>query len=177
MSSLQAQSLNTQLQELSDRQAITELISRLGLMLDQGDFDQAPLILAADVSVKTPGGYSAGLEEVVAQARRNHTVRTQHLISDILVELDGDSAVARSNLVVVFVPDSDQPGARLSIGGSAESGARLTVGERYRFTARRGVDGWRLRSVEVARIWSSQAVPNGALVQEVAVSPSGDGLP
>jgi SnoaL-like domain len=166
MSADELHSLALQLKEHSDRRAITELITRLGRMLDGRNYDQASSILAADVTVQTPGGASEGPEAVVAQARRNHTVRTQHLITDVLIELDGDDAQATANLVVVFVPDSDQPDARLTIGDSEPAESRLTIGERYRFEARRGAQGWRLRRVEVARVWSSRPIPRGARVQE-----------
>lgn len=170
MSSAETHSLDGQLDELRDRQAVAELITRLGLMLDDKDFDQAPSILADDITVQTPGGSSEGPEAVVTQARHNHIVRTQHRITDVLIELDGDRAKARANLVVVFVPDSDQPGARLTLGGSELSESRLTVGERYHFEAHRGEHGWRLREIEATRLWSSQPVPRGATVREPDVS-------
>jgi hypothetical protein len=122
------------LQQLIDRHAITELISRLGLWLD-GDttLDQARAILAADVAVSTPGGTATGLERTVEQARRNHEVRTQHVIANVLVELDGDTATAGANLIVHF-PDAAH-------------------GERYAFDAARTAEGWRLTRIEVAPIW------------------------
>ena len=114
--------MNT-VQQLHDRQAVTDLVSRLGLWLDgETTLDQARAILADDVAVSTPGGTATGLERVVAQARRNHEVPTQHVITNVLVDLDGDRATAGANLIVAF-PDSIQ-------------------GERYAFAAARG-DGWR----------------------------------
>jgi SnoaL-like domain len=172
MTSVDLQSENHQLNELSDRQEIADLITRLGLMLDEKEFDEARSILAEDVTVKTPGGASEGPEAVVAQARRNHTVRTQHLITDVLIDLDGDRAQAKANLVVVFVPESGETDAALMIGDSEERQSRLTVGERYRFEAGRGAKGWRLRSIEVARIWSSRPIPSGARVEEADRSPA-----
>ena len=106
------------LQQLDDRQAVTDLVSRLGLWLDgETTLEQARAILAEDVSVSTPGGTAQGIEKVVAQARRNHEVPTQHVITNVLVDLDGERATAGANLVVYF-PDSIQ-------------------GERYAFEARR----------------------------------------
>lgn len=107
-------SLHDQLQQLNDRQAVADLITRLGLMLDDKRFDDARTILADDVVVHTPGGSSPGPEAVVAQARRNHTVRTQHVITDVLIQLEGDRAEASANLIVTFVADSDHPDARVT---------------------------------------------------------------
>lgn len=74
--------------------------------------------------------------------------------TDVLIGLDGDRAAARANLIVTFVPDSDQPGARLMIG------------ERYRFEATRGGPGWLLTRIEVARLWSTPPLPAGARVAQ-----------
>jgi hypothetical protein len=167
MSSTDLMSLTEQLRQLNDRQAIADLIAQLGLMLDDKRFDDARTILADDVTVQTPGGSAQGVEAVVAQARRNHTVRTQHVITNVLIDLEGDRAEARANLLVTFVPDSDQPESRLVIGNSVQPESRLMIGERYRFEAVRGESGWRLTSIEVARLWSTNPVPAGAQVAEV----------
>jgi hypothetical protein len=84
----------------------------------------------------------------------------------VLVELDGDRTDARANLIVTFVPDSGQPDERLVVGNSEQSESRLMLGERYHFQAARGNHGWRLTTIEVARLWSSQAIPAGALVTQ-----------
>lgn len=153
---------NDPLQQLSDRQAIADLITRLGVMLDEKRLDHADAILANDVTVDTPGGSSRGRDAVVAQANRNHTVRTQHAITDVLIDLDGDRARARANLTVTFAPD--KPGARLVIGGAEQSDPHLTLGELYRFEAIRSERGWRLARIEVARVWSSRPLTAGAVV-------------
>ena len=122
------------LQQLDDRQAVTDLVSRLGLWLD-GDttLEQARAILDPEVTVSTPGGTARGIDAVVAQARRNHGVPTQHVITNVLVDLDGDRATAGANLIVTF-PDA-------------------TLGERYAFAAVRGDEGWRLTRIDVTLLW------------------------
>ena len=127
----------TLLHDLDDRRQITDLVSLLGLWLDEGRFDEAPLILTEDVAVSTPGGQASGIERVIAQARRNHQFDgLQHVISNVLVDLDGDRAHVRANLVATFV------------GTGLEQ-----HGERYRFEAVRTGDGWRLSRVEVQPVW------------------------
>jgi hypothetical protein len=117
-------------QQLIDRQDITDLISRLGLWLD-GDttLEAAREILAEDVAVSTPGGTQSGIERAAEQARRNHEVKTQHLITNVLIELDGDAATAGANSLVTF-PDQ-------------------TRNQRYAFRMRRTPDGWRLTRIEM----------------------------
>jgi hypothetical protein len=159
--------LNDQLRKLDDRRAIADLIMRLGLMLDEKGFDDASAVLAEDVTVQTPGGSARGREAVVEQARRNHTVRTQHVITDPLIEVEGDRAEARANLIVTFAPESDQPGSRLVIVDSEQPVPQLTIGERYRFEAVRGDTGWRLTAIEVARLWSSQPLPPGTRIAQM----------
>jgi SnoaL-like domain len=130
----------TPLHDLTDRREIVDLVSRLGLWLDEGRFDEAPSILVDDVTVDTPGGHAEGIERVIAQARRNHQYDSlQHVISNVLIDLDGDRAQVRANLVASFVGD----------------GALVQHGERYRFEAVRTPDGWRLSRVEVTPVWRS----------------------
>jgi hypothetical protein len=124
--------------DLTDRHEIADLVSRLGLWLDEGRFDEAPSILTQDVAVSTPGGQAQGIERVIAQARRNHQhAHLQHVITNVLIDLDGDRARVRANLVVTFADDA----------------ISSQQGERYRFEALRTADGWRLSRVEVEPVW------------------------
>jgi hypothetical protein len=147
-------SLTDQLQQVEDRQAIAQLVAQLGRMLDEKRFDEARSVLADDVTVRTPGGEAHGSEAVVAQARRTHTVNTQHAISDVLIDLDGDRARVRANLIATFAPD--RPGARLVVGDAEHPDSYFTLGEVYRFEAVRTPDGWRLSRIETERSWSSR---------------------
>jgi hypothetical protein len=153
-------------QEIADRQAIADLVARLGRMLDEHRFDEAPAILAEDIAIDTPGGTARGHEAVVTQARRNHAVRTHHVISDLIVELDGDSAQIGANVIVTFSPTSEEPGARLTMGGTELPESHLMLGERYAFEAVRTADGWRLASIATRRLWSSVPVVLGARIAE-----------
>jgi SnoaL-like domain len=164
MSAVQSTSLDKQIEQLGDRQAIADLIARVGVMLDQKRFEEAPSILADDVTVQTPGGSSRGRAAVMAQAERSHTVRTQHLITDVLIELDGDTAQARANQVATFAPD--RPESRLLINGVEQSDAYFTVGGRYRFEAVRTGDGWRLTRIESETVWSSRPQSRGAVITQ-----------
>jgi ketosteroid isomerase-like protein len=130
---------------MNDRQDITDLISRLGRWLDDKQFDEARTVLTEDVTVSTPGGQAEGIERVVAQASRNHQVPTQHLITNVLVDIDGDAATATANLLVTFA------------GTVLER-----QGERYAFGASRTPDGWRLSRIEVTPVWREQLRSKGS---------------
>jgi hypothetical protein len=138
MSELEA--LRRELRALTDRQAVADLIDRLGLWLDEKRFAEARSVLTEDVRVRTPGGTAEGIDRVVAQASRNHQERTQHVISNVRVAVDGGRATAGANLIVAFAGDD---------------GAVRTHGERYAFEAVRGPEGWRLSSIEVAPVWAT----------------------
>jgi SnoaL-like domain len=124
---------------MNDRQDITDLISRLGRWLDDKEFANARSVLTEDVTVSTPGGQAEGIDRVIAQASRNHQVPTQHLITNVLVDLDGDHATATANLLVTFA------------GSVLER-----QGERYAFGVARTGDGWRLSRIEVTPVWREQ---------------------
>jgi SnoaL-like domain len=132
------------LKDLTDRQAITDLVSRLALWLDERRSEDPGDILTEDVTVATAGGSAQGIDRVAEQARRTHDVEgLQHVITNVLIDLDGDRASVRANLIVTFVPSADAPQAH------------TTRGERYRFEAVRTGVGWRLSRVAVDPIWTT----------------------
>ncbi|MFI0447292.1 nuclear transport factor 2 family protein [Actinomadura sp. 6N118] len=137
------------LQELADRAELADLITRQGLWLDEQRFDDAGTIFTADATVETQSGRSQGLEALAARARRVHGryERTQHVISNVLIDLDGDEASVRANLVATFVRAAASPEPD------------LTLGERYRFGAVRTPAGWRFSSVAVTPVWRSGDLP------------------
>jgi len=130
------------LQELIDRSEITELVSRLGVWLDEKRFDETGSILTEDATAKTPGGSVAGVDQVAEQARRNHVVPTQHVITNVVIDLDGDRAAVGANLIATFVHGPDL------------SGPLFQRGERYTCESVRTADGWRLSRVESKPIWT-----------------------
>lgn len=136
-----------QLQELIDRSEITELVTRLGAWLDDKRWDEARSILTEDATAETPGGSVAGVDQVAQQARQNHAVPTHHVITNVLIDLDGDRANVGANLIATFVTGPDR------------SGPHFQLGERYRFEAIRTPDGWRLSRVESVPVWSVGSRP------------------
>jgi hypothetical protein len=141
------------IQDLADRAELQDLLARQGLWLDERRFEAAAGIFTDDVTVTTLGGQAAGIEAVTAQARRVHTryARTQHVTSNVLVDLDGDRATVRANLIAVFADDDEQPGP--------VARPVMVLGERYRFEAVRTARGWRFSRVEVVPMWKAGESP------------------
>jgi len=94
--------------------------------------------------VTTPGGPATGHDALVDQARRRHSSDDgiQHVITNLLVERDGDRASVRANLLVSFAhsgPTDPEP---------------FLLGEVYRFALRRTADGWRISALNSTPRWS-----------------------
>lgn len=134
-----------QVEELVDRNEIADLTSRLGLWLDEKRFDDARSIFTDDATGEFPSGPVQGVQRLADQARRNHSAfdRTQHLTTNLLIDLHGDRATVRANQIATFVDRGDTPEPL------------FTIGERYRFEAVRTPRGWRFSRVEVSPVWRS----------------------
>ena len=135
------------LRELTDRAELTTLVDRLAGALDDGDFEQFRTIYTPDATARTPGGEAIGREALTAQASRNHPPDkvVQHFVSNIAIDLDTDSAEIRANLLAVFAPAATD---------GAPPNPGFTLGEIYRFSARRLPEGWRLARVHSTPVWS-----------------------
>ena len=145
---------DSRLHDLVDRSDITDLVYRVGVCLDEGRFDEMRSLFVEQATARTPGGTAEGREALIAQAIRNHRPedRVQHVITNVLVELDGDRAPVRANLVVQMA----------SVANSGETLAppvQFTLGEVYRFDAIRTPAGWRLSGVEATPVWMSGTRP------------------
>ena len=140
------------LQQLVDRSEIADLVHRLGVVLDEGSFDDLQTLLAEDATVRTQGGTALGRNAVIAQARRNHPPDQpiQHVITNILVDLDGARARARANLVVYFGPT-----AGASDRAAEPPPVEYTTGEVYHYELVRASEGWRFSRIQTTPVWRS----------------------
>jgi hypothetical protein len=134
---------------------ITDLVHRLGAALDEGRFDDLGALVVDDATVRTPGGTAVGRAALVAQAGRNHDPAEgiQHVITNVLVDLDGDRARVRANLVVHFAPPAPAGGA------VPAPPVQYTLGEVYRFEVVRTGSGWRFASIATEPVWASGSPP------------------
>jgi len=125
----------------NDRNELTDLLAHLGLWLDEKRFDEAPAVFTEDASVDTAGGTVQGIDALIAQARRGHPadVPTQHFITGPLIDVHGDRATIRANLLVVFVTRA----------------VRRFIGERYHLETTRTAQGWRISRVRARPVWEA----------------------
>nr|AXL06043.1 nuclear transport factor 2 family protein [uncultured bacterium] len=144
-----------------DRGDITQLIYRFYACMDEGRFDDLRSVFSEKVTAPTPdGSVVEGPDAVIAQASRAHSPeeRSQHLVHNVLVEVDGDKADVRAD-VIAILSEGDAPEGRLA----PEPG--YTVSMRMRYEVVRAPHGWCVSSIKGDLVWlrdtQSQPVPAG----------------
>jgi SnoaL-like domain len=117
-------------------------------------------LFSDDATAITPSGTAQGRETVVALAQRNHRPEfaTQHVSTNLLVELEGDRATVRGNLVVQVAPPAAADGAAPTAPALAPK-LRFTLGEVYRIECVRRAAGWRFSRVHTVPIWMAGERP------------------
>ena len=132
---MNAQTLS--LQQISDRIAIDDLLIRYTVAIDTKDWELLDTVYTPDAKIDytTSGGIKGEYPEVrtwLAKALAPFTM-TQHLISNSVVQIDGDTATART---MVFNPMGTEDG---------KGGLKLFyVGAWYDDKLVRSEDGWRI---------------------------------
>ena len=127
----------TDLRELIDRSELAELVARHSLWIDEQRYDESDQLFTDDVVVKSLRGEAAGIEALVQLARKGHDtyVRTLHNKSDLVIEIDGDTAAVRANDIAVLVRHDM----------TEEIAAAI-----HYYGARRTPAGWRFDRLEIA---------------------------
>lgn len=117
---------------LADRIEITDLLTRYATAVDDKDWPLYRSVFTADAQIdySTAGGPTGDVDAVVAGLTEQLALfsRTQHFISNIAVELDGDIAKVRA---MFFNPMIVSPGKQFTCGGW------------YNHDLVRTPDGWR----------------------------------
>ncbi|CCH32742.1 nuclear transport factor 2 family protein [Actinosynnema sp. NPDC047251] len=130
--------------DLPSRADVGALLDRYLLDLDAGSLDEAwaRSLFTEDAVVEFPVGRHEGVPGLAAFHRTALAkfARTQHLNSPAAVDLYGDRARLRANLVSTQV----LPG-----------GSLFTTGTRAEGLASRTAHGWRLRRLSFHLIWST----------------------
>ncbi|WP_280460602.1 nuclear transport factor 2 family protein [Nocardia carnea] len=117
---------------LADRIEITDLLTRYATAVDDKDWPLYRSVFTADAQIdySTAGGPTGDVDTVVGKLTEQLGLfsRTQHFISNIAVELDGDTAKVRA---MFFNPMIVSPGKQFTCGGW------------YNHDLVRTPDGWR----------------------------------
>jgi 3-phenylpropionate/cinnamic acid dioxygenase small subunit len=149
----------------ADRAAITELIYRYAELIDAGDFDGVGQLLARAAfggpqTPKVTGAQNiAAIFAITTKRFADGAPRTRHLVLNPIVEIDGDTATARSTFCVV------QATERVPL-------QPVVVGRYYdRFA--RGRQGWHFTE-RIADVEMTGDVSDHLLVDPTAFDRSGD---
>jgi 3-phenylpropionate/cinnamic acid dioxygenase small subunit len=126
---------------------IETLVHRMFRALDARDFTRGWMraYVTEDARMETPLGTSEG--EAAARAAEvalGRYVRTQHVASGVLSEVDGDRGRASWNALMFHVHADDSV---------------FTVGGRYEGDLRRTDEGWRFERVSVGMVWTQGRPP------------------
>jgi len=136
--------LQRQVQELVDRNEVKDLIGRLGVLLDEKRVEELDQVFVAEATGEFPSGPMGSLAELQEYGRSTIPAfdQVQHLMTNILVELDGDRATARANMLSFNTHRGGDPTRHFDLGGI------------YRFETVRTPAGWRIARVEMAQVWT-----------------------
>ncbi|AIO30348.1 snoaL-like domain protein [Burkholderia cenocepacia] len=139
-------------QEMLDRLAIQDLLTRYCHAVDRRDWHEFERIFAGDAMLDYAafGGPVGRRADIAAYLKQmtSATRGTQHTISTSLVVVDGDAATARTAGQVMMV-SADATGAERV----------CFVGLWYRDLLVRSESGWRIQSRMQERSWMQHAPP------------------
>ncbi|UGT62737.1 nuclear transport factor 2 family protein [Nocardia asteroides] len=132
------------IRDLADRAELTELVARHSLWVDEG-FADTDRLFTEDVVVVSIRGQAHGIEALTALARKGHDAyaRTLHSKSNLVIEIDGDTATVRAHDLAVYLIDDKAEALAAAI---------------HRYRARRSADGWRFDRLEVSPVALTEAL-------------------
>jgi hypothetical protein len=134
---------------LADQLEIQHVVWSLGRCLDERDFEALRDLFTSTAIVATRET-AHGHDAIVDHARRRHSADAtiQHVISNLIVEGEGDELAGRANLLVSFARNGPQ------------DPAPLLIGEVYRFTFQHTPRGWCISSLTSTRSWTLTPQPS-----------------
>jgi hypothetical protein len=137
-----------ELQGLLDRDRIMALMNRYFATVDDAnglDAEWARSIFSEDVRVEHRGFTLEGLEDLAVGNRfvRDGWDRTFHVSTNAQVELDGDRAHLRAQLLAIHVHPESTPQEPYIIANVFEADVLRTL------------DGWRFQTLNLRPLWST----------------------
>lgn len=156
--------LRGQVRQLMDRAEIGDLIDRFSRDLDDRTRDGRPFdpawargYFTEDAGVEYPVGSATGVEAVAALIDGKGMAPFQgshHVTANHLIELDGDRAGVRFNLIATHVYRDDQRRRR-----PEDAGDLFVAGDYYEGEVVRTERGWRFRRQTLHVVWTDGAPP------------------
>ena len=134
-----------------DEALIIRKVNTFFRAMDEKHFDDSYLghILAADVQMIRPNGaVTVGTGNIADSFARSFDrfEATQHLLTGHDVDVDGDTAAVRANLVAIHIW-KDRPVEASMLDRSFTAGGVVTA------DLRRSPDGWRISRAETRVLW------------------------
>ncbi|HEX2894538.1 MAG TPA: nuclear transport factor 2 family protein [Marmoricola sp.] len=134
------------LQELSDRQEIVDVITRYTRAIDTRNWDGLDEVFTEDgvLDYSAVGGPADVLEVAKPWVEKGLSgfLRYQHIIGQVSIELDGDTARATAYFTNPMVAPTPEGGESL-----------VEVGGYYHHELVRTPDGWRSRRMVDDNVW------------------------
>jgi 3-phenylpropionate/cinnamic acid dioxygenase small subunit len=131
------------LQTLADRLEINDLLTTYATSVDDKDWTAYRNVFTPDafIDYESAGGVKGSVDEVVAWMQETMAgfPMTQHLVANVKVQLDGDTAKVRA---MFYNP--------MQLPGMAEQSC---CGGYYHHELVRTSDGWRSRSLREDNVW------------------------
>ncbi len=138
------------IQTASDRDAIVDVTTRLGWYADQRRWDELLGLFAGQVTLdytSLAGGEPVTVSpaDIVASWKGGlgGLDATQHVVSNHLVDLDGDTAVATAQFIAIHRLDNPHGDPLWTLGGH------------YRWTLARHQGRWRITTMTMTATWAT----------------------
>jgi hypothetical protein len=128
----------TLIRALADRTELADMVARHSLWVDEGRYDETDRLFTEDVVVKSPRGEAHGIKSLIELVSAHRVyARTLHNKSNLVIEVDGETATARAHDIAVFIIDDKTEAVAAGI---------------HRYGARRTEDGWRFDRLEITPV-------------------------
>ncbi|MEV6930764.1 nuclear transport factor 2 family protein [Dactylosporangium sp. NPDC051485] len=130
---------------LADRAELADLVARHSLWIDEGRYGETDRLFTEDVVVKSPRGEARGITALIELVRSGHDtyLRTLHSKSNLIIEVDGQTATVRAHDIAVFVIDDKTEALAAGV---------------HRYGARRTEYGWRFDHLVVTPVALTKAL-------------------
>jgi hypothetical protein len=150
LANMRKRSMPLTLDQLSDRLEIQDLLTRYCYAVDDRDWNTYRTIFTSDAVIDDTitGGVKGGVEDHIIYMKKalSKIVMSQHAISTVLLDIEGDEASARAHCSCPMVVDL----------GSGKTQV-FFQGLWYRDRLIRTHDGWRIKELREEGYWRHNA--------------------